>query len=110
MLRMRKKLHQKRMNSWRKKKLKLRGEQNEKEVEIAGFGSVEEYFDVVDEERTVDEGVTTPAAQPVKQKEKSTGRGVDPSRSQPDYDQLHLQAEFDRAFKVNARFQELLQK
>ncbi|GAB2287849.1 hypothetical protein Dimus_022204, partial [Dionaea muscipula] len=44
----------------------VEGAQKEKEAEIAGSGSIEEYFDVVDEEKTVDEGITTLAAQPVK--------------------------------------------
>ncbi|GAB2281294.1 hypothetical protein Dimus_015895, partial [Dionaea muscipula] len=85
----------------------VQGEPKETEVVIDESGSRDKFFDVVDEENTVNEGVT---AQPVQHKLKSTRRGVDPSGSLPDYDLLHLQANFDRALKVNARFQKLLQK
>ncbi|GAB2268708.1 hypothetical protein Dimus_003658 [Dionaea muscipula] len=85
-------------------------EQNEEEAKTIGSISIVEYFDVMDEERIVDEGATTPAAQPDKQKKKSTGKGVDPSGSLPDYDLLHLQVEFAKALQVNSRFQELYQK
>ncbi|GAB2281195.1 hypothetical protein Dimus_015799 [Dionaea muscipula] len=83
--------------------VKVVGEQQEKEAEIDGSG--DKFFDSVDEENTIDEGVTTPAAQPINQKEKSTGRGVDPSGSLPDYDLLHLQENFNGALKANAQFQ-----
>ncbi|GAB2278402.1 hypothetical protein Dimus_013086 [Dionaea muscipula] len=59
--------------------------------------------------KAVDADGTAPVAQPdlkKKQKGKSTARGVDPSGTIPDYDLIHLQVEFDRALKTNARFQE----
>ncbi|GAB2297488.1 hypothetical protein Dimus_031591, partial [Dionaea muscipula] len=40
--------------------------EGEQLAKVAGSETVEECFDAVDEERIVDEGVTTPAAQPVK--------------------------------------------
>ncbi|GAB2266213.1 hypothetical protein Dimus_001234 [Dionaea muscipula] len=46
----------------------------------------------------------------MKKKGKCKDRGVDPSDTIPDYDLIHLQAEFDRAFKASTRFQELLQQ
>ncbi|GAB2268593.1 hypothetical protein Dimus_003548 [Dionaea muscipula] len=84
------------------KKAEVQGEPKETEAVINESGSGDKFFNAVDEENNVDEGVTTLAAQPVKQKVKSTSRGVDSSGSIPDYDLLHIQAEFDRALKANA--------
>ncbi|GAB2286481.1 hypothetical protein Dimus_020880, partial [Dionaea muscipula] len=82
----------------------VEGEQNITDAEVVGSYTIEESFNVVDEEHTVGEGVTNPAAQPVKQKGKSIARGVDPSRTILDFDLFHLQAEIDRALKANTRF------
>ncbi|GAB2279234.1 hypothetical protein Dimus_013884, partial [Dionaea muscipula] len=88
----------------------FQGEPKETEAEGAGTKSVEELFDVEDGGKVTAEDASTPAAQPVQQKLKSTSRGVDPSGSLPDFDLLHLQAKFARALQANTRFQELYQK
>ncbi|GAB2283335.1 hypothetical protein Dimus_017852 [Dionaea muscipula] len=95
------------------KEAEVEGEQldhEEKPAKAAGSESVEEFFNAMDEGQDVGEDVTTPATQPVKQKGKSTTRGVDPSGTNPDYDLLHLQVEMHRALQANKRFQELFQK
>ncbi|GAB2283992.1 hypothetical protein Dimus_018473 [Dionaea muscipula] len=69
----------------------VEGEQNEKEVEIAGSGSVEEYFDAADEGHTTTEDVPTAPVVTVEQKKrKHIDSGVDPSGTIPDFDLLHL--------------------
>ncbi|GAB2266476.1 hypothetical protein Dimus_001484 [Dionaea muscipula] len=98
----------------------VEGEQVEKEDEIDDFGSGEKFYDVVDDERPVNEDISAPAVEvPAsavpdvaidKQQGKAKSSGVDPSSSLNDYDLLHLQVEFVRAFQRNTRFQELYQQ
>ncbi|GAB2295050.1 hypothetical protein Dimus_029234 [Dionaea muscipula] len=90
--------------------VEIQGEQNEKEVEGAGTESVEKFFDDEDRGKAIAEDVLTHEAQPVQQQVESTGRGVDPSGSLPDFDLLHLQEEFARALQANTKFQELYQQ
>ncbi|GAB2296689.1 hypothetical protein Dimus_030798 [Dionaea muscipula] len=95
----------------------VEGEQVEKEDEIDDSASGEKFYDVVDDERPIDEDISAPVVEvPVpafpdvaidKQQEKAKSLGVDPSSSLTDYDLLHLQAEFARALQRNTRFQEL---
>ncbi|GAB2270926.1 hypothetical protein Dimus_005786, partial [Dionaea muscipula] len=82
----------------------VQGEQTETEAKDARFGYIEEYFDVEDEGHTATEDAPiAPVVTDKKKKGKSRGSGVNPLGRPPDYDLLHLQAEFDRALKVNAR-------
>ncbi|GAB2265998.1 hypothetical protein Dimus_001028 [Dionaea muscipula] len=87
------------------------GKKVEEVVEAAGSDSVDKFFDAEEGETVTAELPGTSIAQPdMKKKGKGRDRGVNLSGTIPDYDLIHLQAEFDRALKVNARFQELLQQ
>ncbi|GAB2269098.1 hypothetical protein Dimus_004028, partial [Dionaea muscipula] len=87
----------------------VQGEMKEKEAEVADSGSRETFYDTVEKDRITNKGVSTPTAPPVKkQKVWSIFTGVEPSGSLPDFELIHLQAEFARALQANSRFKELL--
>ncbi|GAB2270911.1 hypothetical protein Dimus_005772 [Dionaea muscipula] len=67
----------------------VKGEQQEKEAEIDGSGSVEEYFDAKDDGHTATEDVpTATVVTDEKKKRKSKSSGVDSSGTIPDFDLL----------------------
>ncbi|GAB2278260.1 hypothetical protein Dimus_012950 [Dionaea muscipula] len=101
----------------------VHGEPIEKDAEICDSGSGEKFYDAEDVERPADEEVTTPIMdvpalevpvalvdQSIQSKGKKVTTRVDPSGplgSLPDFDIIHLQAEFARAPQANTNFQEL---
>ncbi|GAB2299495.1 hypothetical protein Dimus_033562, partial [Dionaea muscipula] len=104
---------------------KVQGESQEKQAdEGADLGSGDQFYDVVDDERPVDEDVSTPEvptpavlAAPVQTSVQPKGMTVvtgvypsGPSGHLPDFELIHLQAEFTRALQANTRFQELYQQ
>ncbi|GAB2295292.1 hypothetical protein Dimus_029465 [Dionaea muscipula] len=84
----------------------------------------DQFFDAVDDERPADHDVPASAVltpivlvAPVQTSVQPTGKtvvtGVDPSGPLghlPDFELIHLQAEFPRALQANTRFQELYQQ
>ncbi|GAB2278634.1 hypothetical protein Dimus_013311, partial [Dionaea muscipula] len=89
------------------------GEQHEPEIDTAkaaGLDIVEEFFDAMDEGKTTGDAAAPPVQPSMQQRGKGKTTGVDPSRHLPDFDLIHLQAEFARALQANSRFQELLQQ
>ncbi|GAB2294712.1 hypothetical protein Dimus_028907 [Dionaea muscipula] len=89
----------------------VQGEQGEKEAEIDGSGSEDQFYDAEEGETPATEDVpTAPVVIDEKKKGKTQSSRVDPSESLPDYDLLHLQVEFARALQSNIKFQELLQQ
>ncbi|GAB2292108.1 hypothetical protein Dimus_026360 [Dionaea muscipula] len=80
--------------------------ETKEEVAKKSSESVEDFYDVVDENTVAPDEHThdAPAQSVVQQRGKSKARGVEPSSTIPDSDLLHLQAELDHALKDNARF------
>ncbi|GAB2290457.1 hypothetical protein Dimus_024736 [Dionaea muscipula] len=89
------------------------GEQHEPEIntaKAAGSDTFEEFSYAMDEGQTAGDVVASLVQPSVQQRGKGKTTGVDPSGHLPDFELIHLQAEFARALQANTRFQELYQQ
>ncbi|GAB2265719.1 hypothetical protein Dimus_000757 [Dionaea muscipula] len=99
-------------------KAQAEGGPTEKEVVNEDSGSREKFYDAVGS--TDEDGASPDVVVPalavqvsVQKKDETRTTGVDPSgplSSLPDFELIHLQAEFARALQANTRFQELYQQ